>query len=120
MDVSPPPRTGAYLLQNRANSFFTTATLELTESTVRCAVQQYSRWVQEVLGITDLKQRLQSGEPVVAFEVNRAEVKVKWLRQFMGGGFQISSGDSRTWAGLTDLPEWPLERLGRHNRARRP
>jgi hypothetical protein len=97
MSASPPPTTDVYLLQNRANSFFTTASLEFTDSTLRCTLKQHAGWIEKELGITDLKQRIEAGENVVAFEFRRDKLNVKWLKQFLGGGFQVSAGDSRKW-----------------------
>ena len=97
MSADPPPRTHVYLLENRANSIFTNATLELTDTTLRCTLKEHSRWVQKELGITDLKERLAAGESVSAFEFSRDHLNIKWLKQFMGGGFQVSEGDSRRW-----------------------
>ena len=97
MSASPPPRTKAYLLQNRLNSFHTVGELELTDTHVRCWLQGSAGWIAEELGMADLDARLQAGEAVSAFDFRRDELDVKWLRQFMGGGFQIGAGDSRRW-----------------------
>ena len=71
MSASPPPRTEAYLLQNRSNSFFTLADLELTDTNLRCTLKQYSGWVEKELGLTDLKRQLADGQSVTAFEFRR-------------------------------------------------
>jgi hypothetical protein len=53
--------------------------------------------VAKALGINDLKYRLAAGEPLTAFDFRREHLDVKWLRQFMGGAFCVSEGDSRRW-----------------------
>ena len=94
---SAPPHTKAYLLKSRGNSWWVNVELELTDTTLRCVTTEYSKWVDEELGLTDYKDRLAAGEPVVIFEFDRGQLAIKWLRQFYRGGFQISQGDSRQW-----------------------
>ena len=97
MTTTPPPQTKAYLLQNRANSFFAVGELELTDTTLRCRVTGNAGWIAKELGIPDLKERLAAGESITAFEFPRDGLKVKWLKQFMGAGFQVSNGDGKQW-----------------------
>jgi len=94
---SAPPHTKAYLLKSRGNSWWVNVELELTDTTLRCVTTEYSKWVDEELGLTDYQERLAAGEPVVIFEFDRGQLAIKWLRQFYRGGFQISQGDSRQW-----------------------
>ncbi|AGB22118.1 hypothetical protein Mycsm_01723 [Mycobacterium sp. JS623] len=97
MTTTPPPQTKAYLLQSRANSFFAVGDLELTDTTLRCRVTGHAGWIAKELGIPDLKERLAAGESITAFEFPRDGVKIKWLKQFMGAGFQVSHGDGKEW-----------------------
>ena len=94
----PPPRTRAYLVQTRLLfPDFTPATLELSDTHLRCTVDRYSGWVEEALGITDLKARLSAGQPVAAFVFRRDHLKVKWLTISAGTAFDVSEGQSRRW-----------------------
>jgi hypothetical protein len=95
--ASAPPRTKAYLLKSRGNSWWVNVELELTDTHLRCLASEYSKWVGEELGLGDYKSKLSAGEEVVIFEFPRAAVTVKWLRQFFRGGFEVSCGDSRKW-----------------------
>jgi hypothetical protein len=94
---SAPPRTKAYLLKSRGNSWWVNVELELTDTSLRCVASEYSKWVDEELGPTDYKAKLSAGEPVVIFDFRRDELRIKWLRQFYRGGFEVSQGDSRRW-----------------------
>src|SRR6476661_8772414 len=60
--LSPPPRAEVYLVENRFNPISTRAALELTDDSLRCTVKEYSKWVEEALGISDLRSRLQAGK----------------------------------------------------------
>ena len=62
---SAPPHTKAYLLKSRGNSWWVNVELELTDTTLRCVTTEYSKWVDEELGLTDYQERLAAGEPVV-------------------------------------------------------
>jgi hypothetical protein len=95
--ASAPPRTKAYLLKSRANSWWVNVELELTDTQVRCIASEYSKWVDEELGQSDFKAKLDAGQEAVIFEFPRSEVTVKWLRQLYRGGCEISCGDSRKW-----------------------
>jgi hypothetical protein len=95
--VSAPPRTKAYLLKSRANSWWVNVELELTDTQVRCIASEYSKWVDQELGLSDYEAKLSAGEEVVIFEFPRDEVSVKWLRQLYRGGCEVSCGDSRKW-----------------------
>jgi len=95
--TTPPPKTKAYLLQNRANSFFAVAELELTDTTLRCRVTGDAGWIAKELGIPDLKERLAAGESITAFEFARDGLKIKWLKQLMGAGFQVGNAEGRQW-----------------------
>jgi hypothetical protein len=95
--ATAPPRTKAYLLKSRGNSWWVNVELELTDTKVRCLASEYSKWVGEELGLGDYKAKLSAGEEVVIFDFPRDAVTVKWLRQFFRGGCEISCGDSRKW-----------------------
>src|ERR1700742_1964704 len=95
--ASPPSNTKAHLLKSRGNSFWVDVELQLTETNLRCVACEYSKWVDEELGLTDYKSKLSSGEPVVIFDFNRDELNIKWLRQFYRGGFEVSQAASRRW-----------------------
>jgi hypothetical protein len=95
--LSPPPRAEVYLVQNRLNPTPTRALLELTDSKLRCTVQDYSKWVEKALGISDLKSQLQGHDAVVAFDFRRDQLKIKWLKRFLKAGFSVSAGNSRGW-----------------------
>jgi hypothetical protein len=92
-----PPKTKAYLLKSRGNSWWVNVELELTDTTLRCLASEYSKWVEEEVGLTDYKAKLTSGEPVVIFEFRRDRLNIKWLRQFYRGGFEVSEVDSHKW-----------------------
>ncbi|HKP41611.1 hypothetical protein [Mycobacterium sp.] len=94
---SAPPKTKAYLLMSKANSWWVNVELELTDTNLRCTASEYSKWVDEELGLTDYKAKLSSGEPVMVFDFRRDQLNIKWLRQFYRGGFEVSHGDSRKW-----------------------
>ncbi len=95
--ASAPPKTKAYLLKSRGNSWWVNVELQLTDTHLRCVACEYSKWVDEELGLTDYKAKLDSGEPVVIFDFPRDQLTIKWLRQFFRGGFEVSQGDSRRW-----------------------
>jgi hypothetical protein len=95
--ASAPPRTTAYLLKSRANSWWVNVELELTDTHLRCIASEYSKWVDEELGRSDYQAKLSAGAEVMVFEFPRAAVNVKWLRQFHKGGCEVSCGDSRKW-----------------------
>ena len=97
MTLSPPPRAEVYLVENGLNPISTRAALELTDDNLRCTVKEYSKWVEKALGISDLKSRLQAGEAVAAFDFRRDRLKVKWLKQFLNAGFEVSEGGSLRW-----------------------
>jgi hypothetical protein len=106
--ATTPPRTSAYLLQNGTNAYFATCELELTDSTLRCRVTSDTKWFAKELGIPDLGLRLAAGTPVLAFEFRRDRMKIRWLRQFFGGGFKVSEPDSPTWLVSLVNPAGPL------------
>ncbi|KMO70788.1 hypothetical protein MCHLDSM_05681 [Mycolicibacterium chlorophenolicum] len=97
MTLSPPPRTEVYLVENRFTPFSTRAALELSEDSLRCTVKEYSKWVEKALGVSDLNSRLRAGEPVVAFDFRRDQLKIKWLWRFLRAGFSVSDGGSSRW-----------------------
>ncbi|WP_238391979.1 MULTISPECIES: hypothetical protein [unclassified Mycolicibacterium] len=97
MTLSPPPRAEVFLVRNRLRPIATRAALELTDDNLRCTVTEYSKWVEEALGITDLRSRLQAGEAVVAFDFRRNQLNIKWLNQFLKAGFAVGEGSSRRW-----------------------
>ena len=79
--ASAPPRTKAYLLKSRANSWWVNVELELTDTNVRCLASEYSKWVDEELGLGDYKAKLSAGEEVVVFDFPRAGYNTA-LRRF--------------------------------------
>jgi hypothetical protein len=83
------------LLKSRGSSWWVNVELQLTDTRLRCVACEYSKWVDEELGITDYKAKLSSGEPVVIFDFPRDELTINWLRQFYRGGFEVSQGDRR-------------------------
>jgi len=97
MTLSAPPRAEVYLVEKRLNPISARAALELTDDNLRCTVKEYSKWVEEALGISDLRSRLQAGEAVAAFDFRRDQLKIKWLKQFLNAGFSVSEGGSRRW-----------------------
>jgi len=80
--LSPPPPAEVYLVENRLNPISTRAGPELTDDNLRCTVKEYSKWVEEALGISDLRSRLQAGEAVVAFDFRRDQLKIKCSSSF--------------------------------------
>ena len=95
--ASAPPKTKAHLLKSRGNSWGGNVELQLTDTSLRCVACEYSKWVDEELGLGDYKAKLSSGEPVVIFDFPRDQLTIKWLRQFYRGGFEVSLGESRRW-----------------------
>ncbi|WP_167101411.1 hypothetical protein [Mycobacterium sp. DL592] len=95
--ASAPPRSKAYLLKSRNNSWWVNVDLELTDSSVRCIASEYAKWVDQELGLTDYKAKLSAGEEVVIFDFPRDAATVTWLGQFYRGGCEVSYGDSRRW-----------------------
>ncbi len=94
----PPPHTGAYLVQIK--TFYpgqARATLELTDTHLRCMVNEYSGWVENALGITDLESRLSGRQPLAAFAFRRDALNIKWLKISAGTTFEVSEGDSPHW-----------------------
>ena len=84
MTLSAPPRAEVYLVEKRLNPISARAALELTDDNLRCTVKEYSKWVEEALGISDLRSRLQAGEAVAAFDFRRDQLKIRWLKLFLG------------------------------------
>ena len=103
MQVTPPPRTGAYLLHSLGfvNVFnIPTGELELTNSTVRFTLTSpagYAGWIAERLRIPDLNQRLKAGQHVTVFEYHRNGCSINWPKTSMGSVFQISRGNDPSW-----------------------
>lgn len=95
--ATAPPRSKAYLLKSRTNTWWVNVELELTDTQVRCLASEYSKWVDDQLGLTDYQAKLSAGEEVVIFDFPRDAVTVTWLRQLYGGGCEVSRGDSRKW-----------------------
>jgi hypothetical protein len=98
LSTTPPPQTKVYLLQYRANSFFAVGELELTDATLRCRVTGNAGWIAKELGIPGLKGRLAARETITAFEFGRERMKTKWLKQLMGGGFEVSEDGGKPWS----------------------
>jgi hypothetical protein len=97
MTLSAPPRAEVYLVEKRLNPISARAALELTDDNLRSTVKEYSKWVEEALGISDLRSRLQAGEAVAAFDFRRDQLKIKWLKQFLNAGFSVSEGGPHRW-----------------------
>lgn len=95
--VTAPPHTKAYLLQNKANPIFTAAELELNDTHLRCTATEHAKWLDKELGIEDGKERVATGNFLVAFDFRRDQLSIKWLMQFGRGGFEVQEGDSRKW-----------------------
>jgi hypothetical protein len=95
--ASAPPKTKAYLLKSRGNSWWVNVELQLTDTNLRCVACEYSKWVDEESDVIDYKAKLSAGQPVVIFDFARDQLSIKWLRQFYRGGFEVSQGDSRRW-----------------------
>jgi hypothetical protein len=95
--ATAPPKTKAYLLKSRGNSWWVNVDLELGDDTLRCTAREYSKWVDEELALTDYRAKLSAEEPVVIFDFARDRLTINWLRQFYRGGFQVSQDDSRRW-----------------------
>ena len=95
--ASAPPRSKAFLLKSRANSWWVNVELELTDTQVRCIASEYSKWVDLELRLTDYQAKLSAGEEVVIFDFPRDAATVKWLQQLYRGGCEVSFGDSRKW-----------------------
>ncbi|MEN4450473.1 hypothetical protein [Mycobacterium sp. SM3041] len=95
--ATAPPRTKAYLLRSRTNTWWVNVELELTDTQVRCLASEYSKWVDDQLGLPDYKAKLSAGEEVVIFDFPRDAVTVTWLRQLYRGGCEVSRGNSRKW-----------------------
>ncbi len=107
MSALPPPRTPAYLYRNLADGKYTSTPveLELTDSSLRCVLRGYSRWVAKRLGLPDLKQNLQAGECVTVFDIPRRQMQIKWPILFMGAVFQVSDGNGNRWAVSLTRPQ---------------
>jgi hypothetical protein len=99
MSALPPPRTPAYLYRNLADGKYTSTPveLELTDSSLRCVLAGYSRWVAKRLGLPDLKQNLQAGQSVTVFDIPRHQMQIKWPVLFMGVVFQVTDGNGNRW-----------------------
>lgn len=106
-----------YLLQSRANSIYTRAELELTDTSLRCGLAEHSRWVAKALGIDDLKDRLAAGEPITAFDFRREHLDVKWLRWFHGWGVLRQR---RRFTAVARVAELSLHALVARRGGRRP
>jgi hypothetical protein len=89
--VIPAGRVGATLFGSPK------AVLQIPDSTVRCILRQHSRWFAKRLGIPDLKNRLNGGEQITAFEFRLNSYHIKWPKTSMGTAFQISQGNSPRW-----------------------
>jgi hypothetical protein len=69
----------------------------LTDATLRFALSEPSGWVEKELGLGDLKSRLESGETVLAFDLQRASLDLSWPKQFMGAAMKVSNPGTREW-----------------------
>jgi hypothetical protein len=97
MATAGPPRTDAYLLQTRTNPNFATAELELTDQSLVCRVTGHTGWLAKTLDLPDLKDRLNAGETITAFVIPCDGLSVKWLKQYLGGGFKVTDTKGRQW-----------------------
>lgn len=95
--ATAPPRSKAYLLKSRSNTWWVNVELELTDTRLRCLASEYAKWVDAELGLTDYQAKLSAGEEVVIFDFPRDTLNLKWLRQFYRGGCEVSHADSRKW-----------------------
>jgi hypothetical protein len=92
----------AYLLQNKLNPLPVPGDLELTRAKLRfmlrpSAVDAVVGWLEKELEVSDLHGRLEAGEAISAFELDRAALEVKWPLQFAGVGMQVSNPGTRKW-----------------------
>jgi hypothetical protein len=119
MATAGPPRTDAYLLNSRTNPNFATAELELTDQFLVCRVTGHAGWLEKALDLPDLKDRLKAGEAITAFTIPRDRLSVKWLKQFLGGGFKVTDTEGKKWIVSLTYPSGALSLIdGLNERAK--
>jgi hypothetical protein len=101
-------------MQSAINPFSITGTLEVDDHGLRFVLDEDSGklttigWLEKELGVSDLRDRLKSGEKVVAFELARPNLKVEWPKQFMGSAMKVSNPGTREWLVSLILPSGSL------------
>jgi hypothetical protein len=98
-----------YLLQNHLNPFPISGQLSLSDAgslafvlaaaAAGCALG----WLEKLLDIQGLKERITSGERVVVFEVPVRQATISWPKSLGGYGMKIDDAQ-RSWIVTLDYP----------------
>lgn len=96
------------MLQSRINPFPISGALELVGGRLSftlnaMAAEASLGWLEEQLGVDDLKAKIEAGELVVAFDHALGEVKVSWPLTG-GGSMMIIEAPERKWVVSYDYP----------------
>lgn len=97
----------AWLLRNRFNPFPISGLLSLTDLVITfrrddAAADATLGWLEDELGVDDLKERIESREEVIAFSLPLAECEVSW--PITGGPMMLIDSPSRKWVVSYDHP----------------
>ena len=99
----------SWLLQNQINPFPVSGVLSLDDNgRLRFTLDAGAAscmlgWLEKALDTQGLKERINSGERPVVFDVPVAQVKITWPKSLGGYGFKVDDG-SRTWIVTLDYP----------------
>jgi hypothetical protein len=94
-------KTDAWLTQNKLNPFPIAGSLELNDGRIKFVLAPKAQdgvlgWLEKRTGQEDLKDRVASGEQVVAFDLPVDGASVKWPKTAAGYGMELEAGDA-TW-----------------------
>jgi hypothetical protein len=98
----------AWMLQSRINPFPISGALELRDGRISftlnaMAAEASLGWLEEELGVQDLKAKIEAGETVVAFDCPLSECKVSWPLTG-GGAMMFVETPRRKWVVSYDYP----------------
>lgn len=97
----------AWLLRNRFNPFPISGVLSLAGDTIAFRLDEEAAdatlgWLEDELGIDDIKARIEAGGEVVAFSLPLTDCEVSW--PITGGPMMLIDGPSRKWVVSYDHP----------------
>lgn len=97
----------AWLLRNRFNPFPISGLLSLFDEVISFKLDEEAAeatlgWLEDEIGIEDIKEKIEAGEEVVAFSIPIDECSVSW--PITGGPMMLIDGPTRKWVVSYDHP----------------